>query len=78
MILLEDLQTSVLACFHCSGDIIVPDILFEILAGLPDHRHKIFIDVRLILTIYVLVKFFPKFQLVLLVRHSKTIIENSI
>lgn len=81
MILLVDLQTSVLTCFRFSGNIIVPDILFEILAGLPDHCHKIFIDVRLILTtstIYGLVKFIPKFQLVLLLGYSKTIIENSI
>jgi len=81
MILLVDLQTSVLACFRFSGNIIVPDILFKILAGLPDHCHKILIDLLLLLTtstIYGLVKFFPKFQLVLLLRYSKTIIKNSI
>ena len=76
MIFLEDLQTSVIACIRLSGDIFVLFILVEILTGLPEHRPKFFIDVHLILTtstIYVLVKFFPKFQLVLLLGYSKTL-----
>ncbi len=81
MILLEDLQTSVIACIRLSGDIFVLFILVDIFAGLPDLRHKFFIDVHLMLTtstIYGLVRFFPKFQLVLLLGYSKTLLVNSI
>ncbi len=80
MIFLEVLQTSVIACIRLSGDIFVLFILVEILTGLPDHRTKFFIDVHLMLTtsaIYGLVKFLPKFRLVLLLGYSKTLIENS-
>ena len=78
LILLKNIQFSELTLIHCCSDVIVLDIVIKIVAGLPDHRHKIPIHVRLVLTIYVLVKFVSEFKLVLLAMHCKTLIDYSI
>ena len=78
LILFKNIQISELTIIHFRGDFFELGIVLEIVAGFPYHRHKIPIHVRLVLTIYVLVKFVSKFKLVLLAMHYKTLIEYSI